>query len=172
VHVPPTANRQPPTAADKDIAQLLHIDVDQRAGLFVFVTAIVSPVRISMCDNRFSRHRTNTACTVEPAIDSRDAMASCERRWRHRNATIRRTTGWGVRLGLRCGQLDRSTIPARPIAAYRNAQRLAVGHDTWKCSAVRAIGQPSSTTRRANNKHPRGVKTALAWTMKVSCSLR
>lgn len=48
---------------------------------------------------------------------------------------------------------------------------MAVGHGTWKCSAARTIGQPSSTTRRVSINRPRGVKTALAWTTKVSCSL-
>ena len=78
--------------------------------------------------------------------------------------------GCGVRFGQWCGRLDRSVIPAGPMAPWRDAQRLAVGQDAWKCSAAREIGQPSSTTRRASNKRPRGVKTALAWTMKVSCS--
>jgi hypothetical protein len=41
-----------------------------------------------------------------------------------------RTIGCGVRLGLRCGRLDRSLILAGPIAAYSDAQRLAVGQDT------------------------------------------
>jgi hypothetical protein len=54
-----------------------------------------------MCDSRFSRQRTSTACTVEAGIDNRDAMASGESRCRHRNSTMRRTTGNGVRLGLR-----------------------------------------------------------------------
>jgi hypothetical protein len=125
-----------------------------------------------MCDRRFNRQRTKTACTVEADIANRDAIASGDSRCRQRNSTMRRTTGAAVRLGLCCGRLDRSAIPAAPIATYRDAQRLAVGQDTWKCSAARTIGQPSSTTWRASNNRPRGVKTALAWTTKVSCSLR
>jgi hypothetical protein len=55
---------------------------------------------MSMCDNRFSRHRTNTAYTVEAGTDSLEAIASGESRSRHRKSTMRRTTGSGVRLGL------------------------------------------------------------------------
>jgi hypothetical protein len=83
-----------------------------------------------MCDNRFSRHRTKTACTVEAGIDSREAIANGDSRCFHRRCTILRITTCSVRLGLRSGRLDRSVIPASPIAAYRDAHRLAVGQDT------------------------------------------
>jgi hypothetical protein len=72
---------------------------------------------MSMWDKRFSWQRTKTACTVEAGIDSRDAIASGDSRCRQRNSTMRRTTGAAVRLGLWCGRLDRSAIPAAPIAA-------------------------------------------------------
>ncbi|CAM4355736.1 hypothetical protein MB901379_00023 [Mycobacterium basiliense] len=50
------------------------------------------------------------------------------------------TCEWG------CGAVGwtRSVIPSEPIAAYRDAQRLAVGHDTWKCPSARTIGPPSA----------------------------
>jgi hypothetical protein len=43
---------------------------------------------MSICDNRFSRQRTNTACTVEAGIDSRDAISNGDNLWRHRNSTM------------------------------------------------------------------------------------
>jgi hypothetical protein len=67
---------------------------------------------------------------------------------------MRRTVNGGVRLGLWCGRLERSVIPAAPIAAYRMAQRSAIGYDAWKCSAARTIGQPSSTTLWASIIRP------------------
>jgi hypothetical protein len=102
-----------------------------------------------MCDRRFSRHRTNTACTVEADIDNREAIANGDSRRRHRRCTILRTSVAGVRFGLWWGGLRTIGHPVWTIGVYRGAHRLALGHDTWKCSAARAIGQPSSTTRRA-----------------------
>jgi len=67
---------------------------------------------------------------VEADIDNREAIAKGESRCRHRRCTIFRTSFEGVRLGLRCGRLDRSVIPCGPMAAYREAHRLAVGQDT------------------------------------------
>jgi hypothetical protein len=61
---------------------------------------MTSAVRMSMCDKRFLRYRTNTACTVEDAIDSRDAIASRKSRWRHPQVYTRSITGAGVRFGL------------------------------------------------------------------------
>lgn len=59
-------------------------------------------------------------------------------------------------------------MPASPIAAYRSAHRLAVGQETWKYSAARAIGHPSSTIRRASLRRALGVKAALAWDTRTS----
>ena len=53
-------------------------------------------------------------------------------------------------------------------ARYRPTRRLAVAGETWKRSAARRTGQPSSTTRRARRRRPSRVNGALAWVMKAS----
>ena len=53
-------------------------------------------------------------------------------------------------------------------ARYRPTHRLAVAGETWKRSAARRTGRPSSTTRRAGRRRPSGVSGALAWVMKAS----
>jgi hypothetical protein len=85
-----------------------------------------------------------------------------------RRCKILRSTLERVRRGLRCGRLDRSTIPATPSCRYRSAQRLAVFTLTWNRSAARRSGQPSFTTHRASFKRPRSVKVALAWGTRTS----
>ena len=64
------------------------------------------------------------------------------------------------------GRQERSSMgwPAR----YRPTHRLAVAGETWKRSAARRTGQPSSTTRRARRRRPSGVSGALAWVMRAS----
>ena len=52
-------------------------------------------------------------------------------------------------------------------ARCRPAHRLTVAGETWKRSATRRIGEPSSTTRRARRRRPSGVSGALAWVMKA-----
>ena len=49
-----------------DVAELGDVDVDQRAGVVVFVAADrLAGARGSMCLSRLIRQRTSTACTVE-----------------------------------------------------------------------------------------------------------
>ena len=88
----------------------------------------------------------------------------------HRRLSLRAMTRRSVRLasrpGLWWGRQERSSMgwPAR----YRPTHRLAVAGETWKRSATRRTGQPSSTTRRARRRCPSGVSGALAWVMKAS----
>src|SRR5699024_1714042 len=74
----------------------------------------------------------------------------------------------GVRLGLWCGRLERSTMPALPSCRYRRAHFPAVVTETPNRSAARRGIQPSSTTHRARRSLPVGVSGALAWDMKTS----
>jgi hypothetical protein len=89
-------------------------------------------------------------------------------RCRHRNATIRRTTGGGVRAGEVWGRLERSRIPTSPSARHRAAHFRAVTVETMNIFAASDGVQPSSTTNRANRARARGVKAALAWDTKAS----
>ena len=81
-------------------------------------------------------------------------------------AMMRRSVRLASRPGLWWGRQERSSMgwPAR----YRPTHRLAVAGETWKRSATRRKGQPSSTTRRARRRRPSGVRGALAWVMKAS----
>ena len=81
-------------------------------------------------------------------------------------AMMRRSVRLASRPGLWWGRQERSSMgwPAR----YRPTHRLAVAGETWKRSAARRTGQPSSTTRRARRRRPSGVSGALAWVMKAS----
>lgn len=100
-----SASHEPPAPTVGNVAQLFDVDVYQRARVIVFIASyrfpgtdidVRQPVQ-SMCDNRFSRHRTNTACTVEAGIDSREAIANGDSRCFHRRCTILRTTTCPVR---------------------------------------------------------------------------
>ena len=87
-------------------------------------------------------------------------------RWLSLKAMMRRSVRLASRPGLWWGRLERSSMgwPAR----YRPTHRLTVAGETWKRSAARRTGQPSSTTRRARRRRPSGVNGALAWVMKAS----
>ena len=131
---------------------------------------MTSPVRLSTWCRRFSRHRTRTACTVDAGMPSFAPIATGPSRCFHRRCTTLRTSCCGVRFATRCGREDRSVMPAWPIAAYRSAQRFAVGQEQLNCSAARDTGHPWSMTRRATRNRWRGVKAALAWDMRTSWS--
>ena len=92
----------------------------------------------SIRESRLTRHRTNTACTVEAGIASRPPICTGPSRCRHRNPTIARTTEAGVRVGLWCGRELRSVIPARPSRRYRSAHFLAVRGATMNIFAAAA----------------------------------
>ena len=79
---------------------------------------------------------------------------------------MRRSVRLASRPGLWWGLQERSSMgwPAR----YRPTHRLTVAGETWKRSAARRTGQPSSTTRWARRRRPSGVSGALAWVMKAS----
>ena len=83
---------------------------------------------------------------------------------------IRRSVRVGVRAGLWCRRLERSVMPASPSARLRSAQRWAVVGETWKRSAARRRGQPSSTTQRARRRRPVSVRGALRWGTKAFLS--
>lgn len=57
--------------------------------------------------------------------------------------------------------------PRRPRGSGR-PQRAAVGTETWKRSAARRSGQPSSTTHLASWSLPRSARKALGWDTKTS----
>jgi len=117
-----------------------------------------------MCDSRLSRHRTNTACTVEAAIDSREAIANGDRRWRIATPRSARTTASGVRFGLRCGRLPAIGHTGRAHRRIRPAQRFAVRPRHVKVFSGTCDRPTLINDTAASNNRPRGVRTALAWT--------
>lgn len=67
------------------------------------------------------------------------------------------------------GRLERSCMPASHSCRWRLAQRAAVVWLTWKRSAARRSGRPSSTTHRARRSLPVGGSGALRWDTRASC---
>lgn len=63
----------------------------------------------------------------------------------------------------RIGREEWSLMPASPDCRQRLAQRWAVAGGTWKRSAARRSGQPSSITQRARRRRPASVRGALRW---------
>jgi hypothetical protein len=80
------------------------------------------PVIGSSVHSRGCLRRTSTRETVRAGTPSSAPIQSGPRRSRVRNSTMRSSTSAGVRVGLVCGLLDRSTSPASPSAAWRVSQ--------------------------------------------------
>jgi len=80
-----------------------------------------------------------------------------------RSCPICAATSTGSRWG---GRISAARVGNRHWRGIR--RRTAVRQETWKNSAARDGGHPSSTTRRANRSRWRGVNAALAWDTKAS----
>ena len=159
-----------PAAAVGDVAELLHIDVQQCAGMIVFVAAdrltgrpveVGEPIQAAADQHRVHRRGRHT----QPGADLHRPEPFAPSQVHDRPHERLRGPA-----GDRCGREDRSAIPAGPTCRYRLAQRAAVGQDTSYRSAARATGQPSSTISRASLSRARGVSAALAWDTKTSWS--
>jgi hypothetical protein len=156
------------TAAIGDVAELGDIDVDQRAGIGVFVAAqgfAGDPVDVGeSVDPAAHQDRVHGRGGQAEAAGDLNRAESC----RHRNRTIARTTGPGVRVGLWCGRELRSAIPAAPSSRQRWAHLRVVLVATMNIFAASVQVQPCSTISRANRSRVRGVRVALGWDTKAS----
>src|SRR5690625_3731561 len=120
------ATDEPVPATIGDIAELGDVDVDHRPRIGMLVTPQRLPGDAVDVGEPVDPAPTSTACTVEAGTPSRPAIWTGPSRFRQRNATMRRTTGCGVLLGLVRGRELRSAIPAEPSARYLSAHFLAV----------------------------------------------
>ena len=120
-----------PAAAVGDVAELLDVDVDQRAGVVVLVAA-----------DRLAGDPVDVGEPADPAPDQ-DLVDR-----RRGDAGLRRRSGPGPGAASSAGARScgpraaasgaasaaaartRSPIPAGPSRRYRSAHRFAVGHDT------------------------------------------
>ena len=158
-----------PPAAVGNVAKLLHVDVDQGAGVVVFVAA-----------DRLTGGSIEVGESVEPAPNQHLVHGG----WGqadpvgdpHRSQAVlpsqvhdlaHHRLRHPVRRAVRTrGRIDHPSRPELSVAVgppFRGRPRdvVALG-----CALV--CGQPWSTTSRASRKRARGVRAALAWDTKTS----
>jgi hypothetical protein len=111
--------------------------------------------------SRLRRHRRSTACTVEADTPRRPAIGTGLSRCFHRQVRDRaHHRRW--RPGTGCDAGGRSDRPSRPHRGSGNA-----APSVWPSARTPhnapplGDGQPSSTTRRARRRRPRGVSVSL-----------
>lgn len=102
-------------------------------------------------------------------MPSSPAICTGPSRRRHLALTIRLTMAGVVVVGIECGLLVRSAIPAGPSVRYRAAHFRAVGGETMNIFTATDTGHCSSTMSLARGRRARGVTAALAWDTKASC---
>jgi hypothetical protein len=157
-----------PPATVGDVAQLLDVDVDQRARVGMLVPAHRlpgGPVEVSEpvqpAPGQHPGHRGGRHADQRGELDRAEAFAQPQR-----HDPLSRAP---VSLGrARPGRLDRS-VTGSP-AAYRRAHRRTVVDEHWNRAATSLIGTFWSITSLATINRWRGVKAALAWDTRASCA--
>jgi hypothetical protein len=127
------------------------------------------PVARSTADNPLIRQATRIRYTMDGASPTSAANPTGPTRCPQRRPTTLRTTGADVARGERRGHEDPIDHARFAPGAIPTGPAFAVGQNNLNRSAARATGQSCSTTSWARHSRARGVRAALACTVRTSC---